>query len=384
MADNEKKGKTMTLKFEILTTDGKARRGKLYTKHGVVNTPAFMPVGTCGTVKAMMPESVAATGAEILLGNTYHLMLRPGADLVEKMGGLHKFMNWDKPILTDSGGFQVMSLSGLRKLSEEGVAFSSHVDGKKYFLSPEESIKIQHKLDSNITMCMDECVKLPAKYETVKKSVEMSMCWAERSRNAFTDRDGYGIFGIQQGGDYEDLRGFSAEKLKEIGFDGYAIGGLAVGEGQETMFKVLDYAPGMLPADKPRYLMGVGRPDDIVGAVLRGVDMFDCVMPTRSGRTAQAFTARGTINIRNARHREDPRPLEEECDCPLCRNYSRAYIHHLQKCNEVLAVMLLSWHNIRYYQRLMQGLREAIEKGRLKEFAADFYARQNAGDIEEL
>ena len=384
MADNEKKGKTMTLKFEILTTDGKARRGKLYTKHGVVNTPAFMPVGTCGTVKAMMPESVAATGAEILLGNTYHLMLRPGADLVEKMGGLHKFMNWDKPILTDSGGFQVMSLSGLRKVSEEGVAFSSHVDGKKYFLSPEESIKIQHKLDSNITMCMDECVKLPAKYETVKKSVEMSMRWAERSRNAFTDRDGYGIFGIQQGGDYEDLRGFSAEKLKEIGFDGYAIGGLAVGEGQETMFKVLDYAPGMLPADKPRYLMGVGRPDDIVGAVLRGVDMFDCVMPTRSGRTAQAFTARGTINIRNARHREDSRPLEEECDCPLCRNYSRAYIHHLQKCNEVLAVMLLSWHNIRYYQRLMQGLREAIEKGRLKEFAADFYARQNAGDIEEL
>ena len=374
----------MTLKFEILTTDGKARRGKLYTKHGVVNTPAFMPVGTCGTVKAMMPESVAATGAEILLGNTYHLMLRPGADLVEKMGGLHKFMNWDKPILTDSGGFQVMSLSGLRKLSEEGVAFSSHVDGKKYFLSPEESIKIQHKLDSNITMCMDECVKLPAKYETVKKSVEMSMRWAERSRNAFTDRDGYGIFGIQQGGDYEDLRGFSAEKLKGIGFDGYAIGGLAVGEGQETMFKVLDYAPGMLPADKPRYLMGVGRPDDIVGAVLRGVDMFDCVMPTRSGRTAQAFTSRGTINIRNARHREDPRPLEEECDCPLCRNYSRAYIHHLQKCNEVLAVMLLSWHNIRYYQRLMQGLREAIEKGRLKEFAADFYARQNAGDIEEL
>ena len=384
MADNEKKGKTMTLKFEILTTDGKARRGKLYTKHGVVNTPAFMPVGTCGTDKAMMPESVAATGAEILLGNTYHLMLRPGADLVEKMGGLHKFMNWDKPILTDSGGFQVMSLSGLRKVSEEGVAFSSHVDGKKYFLSPEESIKIQHKLDSNITMCMDECVKLPAKYETVKKSVEMSMRWAERSRNAFTDRDGYGIFGIQQGGDYEDLRGFSAEKLKEIGFDGYAIGGLAVGEGQETMFKVLDYAPGMLPADKPRYLMGVGRPDDIVGAVLRGVDMFDCVMPTRSGRTAQAFTARGTINIRNARHREDSRPLEEECDCPLCRNYSRAYIHHLQKCNEVLAVMLLSWHNIRYYQRLMQGLREAIEKGRLKEFAADFYARQNAGDIEEL
>lgn len=374
----------MSLKFEILKRQGKSRLGKLHTKHGVVNTPAFMPVGTCGTVKAMMPESVAATGAEILLGNTYHLMLRPGADLVEKMGGLHKFMNWDKPILTDSGGFQVMSLSGLRKLTEEGVAFSSHVDGKKFFLSPEESIKIQHKLDSNITMCMDECVKLPAPHNVVKKSVEMSMRWARRSRDAFIDRDGYGIFGIQQGGDYEDLRGYSAEKLKEIGFDGYAIGGLAVGEGQETMFKVLDYAPGMLPDDKPRYLMGVGRPDDIVGAVLRGVDMFDCVMPTRSGRTSQAFTRFGTVNIRNARHREDPRPLEEGCDCPLCRNYSRAYIHHLQKCNEVLAVMLLTWHNIRYYQRLMQGLRDSIRDGRLNEFAEKFYADQARGDIEEL
>lgn len=331
-----------------------------------------------------MPESVAATGAQILLGNTYHLMLRPGADLVEKMGGLHRFMNWDKPILTDSGGFQVMSLTGLRKLTEEGVTFSSHVDGKKFFLSPEESMKIQHKLDSNITMCLDECVKLPAPYETVKKSVEMSMRWAKRSREAFVDRDGYGIFGIQQGGDYEDLRGWSAEQLKNIGFDGYAIGGLAVGEGQETMFKVLDYAPGMLPEDKPRYLMGVGRPDDIVGAVLRGVDMFDCVMPTRSGRTAQAFTARGPVNIRNARHREDPRPLEAECDCPLCRNYSRAYIHHLQKCNEVLAVMLLTWHNIRYYQRLMQGLRQAIEDERLEEFAAGFYRQQALGDIEEI
>ena len=374
----------MSLKFEILKRQGKSRLGKLHTKHGVVNTPAFMPVGTCGTVKAMMPESVAATGAEILLGNTYHLMLRPGADLVEKMGGLHKFMNWDKPILPDSGGFQVMSLSGLRKLNEEGVAFSSHVDGKKFFLSPEESIKIQHKLDSNITMCMDECVKLPAPHNVVKKSVEMSMRWARRSRDAFIDRDGYGIFGIQQGGDYEDLRGYSAEKLKEIGFDGYAIGGLAVGEGQETMFKVLDYAPGMLPDDKPRYLMGVGRPDDIVGAVLRGVDMFDCVMPTRSGRTSQAFTRFGTVNIRNARHREDPRPLEEGCDCPLCRNYSRADIHHLQKCNEVLAVMLLTWHNIRYYQRLMQGLRDSIRDGRLNEFAEEFYADQARGDIEEL
>lgn len=375
----------MSLQYEILAKNGKARRGKLHTKHGIVNTPAFMPVGTCATVKAMMPESVAATGAEILLGNTYHLMLRPGADLVEKMGGLHKFMNWDKPILTDSGGFQVMSLSGLRKLSEEGVAFSSHVDGKKFFLSPEESIHIQHKLDSNITMCMDECVKLPAEHKIVKKSTEMSMRWAARSYEAFVDRDGYGIFGIQQGGDYEDLRAYSAEQLKAIGgFSGYAIGGLAVGEGQQKMFEVLDYAPDMLPEDKPRYLMGVGRPDDIVGAVLRGVDMFDCVMPTRSGRTSQAFSSRGTINIRNSRHREDYRPLEEECDCPLCRNYSRAYIHHLQKCNEVLAVMLLTWHNIRYYQRLMQGLRNAIEQGKLGDFVEDFYAKQKLGDIKEL
>lgn len=374
----------MSLQFEILKKHGKARRGRLHTKHGVVNTPAFMPVGTCGTVKAMMPESVASTGAEILLGNTYHLMLRPGADLVEKMGGLHKFMNWDKPILTDSGGFQVMSLSGLRKLNEDGVWFSSHVDGKKFFLSPEESMKIQHKLDSNITMCFDECVKLPAPHEEVAKSMEMSMRWAQRSKAAWINRDGYGIFGIQQGGTYEDLRRISADKLREIGFDGYAIGGLAVGEGQETMFVVLDYAPGMLPDDKPRYLMGVGRPDDIMGAVLRGVDMFDCVMPTRSGRTSQAFTARGTVNIRNARHREDPRPLEAECDCPLCRNYTRAYIHHLQKCNEVLAVMLLTWHNIRYYQRLMQGIRGALDNGTLEDFAKDFYAKQAMGDIEEL
>lgn len=375
----------MALKFEILAQCGKARRGRIYTKHGIVNTPAFMPVGTCATVKAMMPESVAATGAEILLGNTYHLMLRPGADLVEKMGGLHKFMNWDKPILTDSGGFQVMSLSGLRKLSEEGVAFSSHVDGKKFFLSPEESIKIQHKLDADITMCMDECVKLPADYKTVKKSVEMSMRWAARSKEAFAERDGYGIFGIQQGGDYQDLRAYSAEQLKAIGgFSGYAIGGLAVGEGQQKMFEVLDYAPDMLPNDKPRYLMGVGRPDDIVGAVCRGVDMFDCVMPTRSGRTSQAFTSRGTINIRNSRHREDIRPLEEECDCPLCRNYSRAYIHHLQKCNEVLSVMLLTWHNVRYYQRLMQSLRDAVEKGNLSDFVQEFQYKQSLGDIEEL
>mgnify|MGYP004663138251 FL=1 len=374
----------MALKFEILKTIGKTRLGKLHTKHGVVNTPAFMPVGTCGTVKAMMPESVAASGAEILLNNTYHLMLRPGADLVEKMGGMHKFMHWDKPILTDSGGFQVMSLTGLRKLTEEGVTFRSHVDGKKFFLSPEESMKIQHKLDSNITMCLDECTPFPATYEQAKKSMQMSMRWAKRSRDAFIDRDGYGIFGIQQGSIFKDLRDESAQKLTEIGFDGYAIGGLAVGEGQEKMFEVLDYAPVSLPSDKPRYLMGVGRPDDIVGAVLRGVDMFDCVMPTRSGRTAQAFTKYGPVNIKNARHREDNRPLEADCDCPLCRNFNRAYIHHLQKCNEILAVMLLTWHNIRYYQRLMQGLRNAIANDTLSEFCDDFYANQAKGDIEEI
>lgn len=374
----------MALKFEILNRQGKSRLGKLHTKHGTIDTPAFMPVGTCGTVKAMMPESVAATGAQILLGNTYHLMLRPGADLVEKMGGLHKFMNWDKPILTDSGGFQVMSLSGLRKLTEEGVTFKSHVDGSKHFLSPEKSMEIQHKLDSNITMCLDECTPFPATYEQAQKSMQMSMRWAKRSRDAFIDRDGYGLFGIQQGSVFKDLRQESAQKLSEIGFDGYAIGGLAVGEGQDSMFEVLDYAPDMLPEDKPRYLMGVGRPDDIVGAVLRGVDMFDCVMPTRSGRTAQAFTAYGTINIRNSRHKEDNRPLEEGCDCPLCTNYTRAYIHHLQKCNEVLAIMLLTWHNIRYYQRLMKGIRGALAENKLEEFAQEFYKNQARGDIEEI
>lgn len=374
----------MGLKFEIDKKVGKSRLGRLITKHGTVNTPAFMPVGTCATVKAMLPESVAATGAEILLGNTYHLMLRPGADLVEKMGGLHKFMHWDKPILTDSGGFQVMSLSGLRKLTEEGVTFRSHVDGTKFFLSPEESMKIQHKLDSNITMCLDECTPYPSTYEDCAKSMRMSMRWAKRSKEAFIDRDGYGIFGIQQGNVFKDLRAESAEALKKIGFDGYAIGGLAIGEGQEKMFEVLDYAPDMLPEDKPRYLMGVGRPDDIVGAVLRGVDMFDCVMPTRSGRTAQAFTKYGAINVRNARHREDPRPLEEGCPCPLCTHYSRAYLHHLHKCNEILGVMLLTWHNICYYERLMQGLRNAIKSDTLEQYVSEFYANQAKGDIEEL
>lgn len=374
----------MSLKFDVVKKCKKARLGQIQTKHGIVNTPAFMPVGTCGTVKAMLPESVASTGAEILLGNTYHLMLRPGADLVEKMGGLHKFMNWNKPILTDSGGFQVMSLKGLRKITEDGVSFKSHIDGKAYFLTPEESIKIQHKLDSNITMSLDECTPFPSTYEEAKKSMQRSMRWAKRSKEAFQNREGYGIFGIQQGSIFKDLRSESAEALKQIGFDGYAIGGLAVGEGQDKMFEVLDYATDMLPEDKPRYLMGVGKPDDIVGAVLRGIDMFDCVMPTRSGRTAQAFTEYGPINIRNSRHREDPRPVEAACDCPLCRNYTRAYIHHLQKCNEILAVMLLSWHNIRYYERLMQGIRKSLAEDTFDEFVKEFYEKQSQGDIEEL
>lgn len=374
----------MSLKYELLKTHKKARLGKLHTAHGVVDTPAFMPVGTCATVKAMKPETVANTGAQILLGNTYHLMLRPGEELVEKMGGLHKFMNWDKPILTDSGGFQVMSLSELRKITEEGVKFNSHIDGKKIMLTPEYSIQIQHKLDSNITMCFDECTPYPATHDVAKDSMQMSMRWAKRSKNAFVDRDGYGIFGIQQGSTFEDLRKESSEKLTEVGFDGYAIGGLAVGEGQEEMFKALDFAPDMLPIDKPRYLMGVGRPDDIVGAVDRGVDMFDCVMPTRSGRTALGFTSRGTVNIRNARHKEDHRPLEEACDCDLCKNYSRAYLHHLIKANEILGVMLLTEHNIRYYQRLMAGIRESLANDKFEEFKEDFYKTQALGDIEEL
>ncbi len=357
------------LKFEVEKTLGRARLGRLHTAHGIVETPAFMPVGTAGTVKAMMPESVARTGAQILLGNTYHLMLRPGADRVERFGGLHKFMNWDKPILTDSGGFQVMSLSKLRKITEEGVAFRSHIDGSLHQLSPEISIGIQHKLDSNITMCFDECPPYPAERRYVADSTRRSMRWAKRSKDAFTDRSGYGIFGIVQGGVHEDLRIESCEALAEIGFDGYAVGGLAVGEGQEKMFEVLDYTPAHLPADRPRYLMGVGRPSDIVGSVLRGIDMFDCVMPTRSGRTAQAFTRHGTLNMRNARHQDDMTPIDPECQCPACRHYTRGYIHHLFRAGEILGAMLLTWHNLTYYQDLMKAIRQAIREDRLEEFA---------------
>ncbi len=375
---------TEKFSFTLHATDGKARTGVIHTPRGEIRTPAFMPVGTAGTVKAMMPESVAATGADILLGNTYHLMLRPTAERIDRLGGLHRFMNWPKPILTDSGGFQVMSLSGLRKLTEEGVTFASHVDGSKHFLSPERSMEIQRLLGSDIVMAFDECPALPADETRVAESMRLSMRWAERSRAAFGDRPGHALFGIMQGGVTPELRAESAEKLTEIGFDGYAVGGLAVGEGQEAMFSVLDYAPGFLPEDRPRYLMGVGKPDDIVGAVERGIDMMDCVLPSRSGRTGQAWTRRGQVNIKNARHMDDPRPLDEHCTCPACRNYSRAYLHHVFRAGEMISGMLLTWHNLQYYQELMQGLRDAIAAGRLSAFVAEFHALRAEGDIEPL
>ena len=370
--------------YERLATDGAARLGRVHTAHGVIDTPAFMPVGTAATVKAMQPESVASTGAQIILGTTYHLMLRPTAERIERLGGLHRFMNWPGPILTDSGGFQVMSLSKLRKITEEGVMFQSHLDGSRHHLTPERSMEIQRMLDSTITMAFDECTPFPATEEQAAESMRLSMRWAKRSREAFNERDGYGLFGIVQGSVFPELRYESAAALKNIGFDGYAIGGLAVGEGQEAMFGVLDYTVPALPENRPRYLMGVGTPSDLVGAVLRGVDMFDCVMPTRSGRTAQAFTRRGTVNIRNARHQEDPRPLDEACGCPACRTASRAYLHHLTRCGEILGAMLLTWHNLFYYQDVMRDLRSAIKTGTLTDFAANFATEQAAGDIDAL
>ncbi|VDC32668.1 tRNA guanosine(34) transglycosylase Tgt [Pseudogemmobacter humi] len=370
--------------FTLKATDGKARTGVIHTPRGEIRTPAFMPVGTAATVKAMLPGSVRETGADILLGNTYHLMLRPGAERIARLGGLHRFMNWERPILTDSGGFQVMSLASLRKLTEEGVRFSSHIDGSKHMLSPERSMEIQKLLGSDIVMCFDECPALPATDEVVAKSMRLSMRWAQRSRDAFGDRPGHALFGIMQGGVTRDLREESAKALVEIGFDGYAVGGLAVGEGQEAMFDVLDYAPGFLPEDKPRYLMGVGKPDDIVGAVERGIDMMDCVLPSRSGRTGQAWTRRGQVNLRNARHQDDPRPLDEDCTCPACRGYSRAYLHHVLRAQEIIASMLLTWHNLHYYQELMQGLRDAIAEGRLAAFVAGFHAQRAGGDIGPL
>lgn len=352
----------MSIKFKLSKTHNGARRGEIHTAHGTIQTPVFMPVGTRATVKGMFPEDVADTGAEIILGNTYHLMLRPGAELIHKLGGLHKFANWDKPILTDSGGFQVMSLSGLRKITEEGVSFKSHIDGSKYMLTPESSTEIQYLLNSDITMAFDECTPYPATYSQAQESMELSMRWAKRSRDAFKDRDGYGQFGIMQGGMHKELRKISSDALQEIDFDGYALGGLAVGEGQGEMFKVLDYAVDFLPQEKPRYLMGVGKPSDIIGAVKRGVDMFDCVIPTRSGRNGQAFTKQGTINIRNSKHKEDATPLEEGCTCNCCQNYSKAYLHHLVKVGEMLGPMLMTMHNVHYFQDLMSRLRSYIEQ----------------------
>lgn len=357
------------IRFSVLKKDGQARLGRIGTAHGAIDTPAFMPVGTAGTVKGMLPEAVKTTGAQIILGNTYHLMLRPGAERVAQLGGLRKFMNWDGPILTDSGGFQVMSLAKLRKITEQEVIFQSHLDGATVTLSPERAIEIQHLLDATITMAFDECTPFPATEAQARDSMELSMRWAARSKAAFAAREGYGLFGIVQGSVFPDLRQESADALQQIGFDGYAIGGLAVGEGQEAMLSVLDYTTPMLPADKPRYLMGVGKPEDIVQAVLRGVDMFDCVIPTRSGRNARAYTGYGEVNLRNAKHAEGTRPLEEGCDCPACRDHSCAYLHHLFKADEMLGPILLTWHNLRFYQRLMQSLRDAIAQGKVQPFA---------------
>ena len=369
---------TERFSFSIAATDGKARTGTIHMMRGDIRTPAFMPVGTAATVKAMKPETVRATGADIILGNTYHLMLRPGAERVARLGGLHKFMNWDRPILTDSGGYQVMSLSELTKLSEDGVEFQSHLDGSRHMLTPERSMEIQRLLGADIVMAFDECTPFPATREQAEASMERSMRWAKRSRDGFDSGEDHAaraaLFGIQQGSLDKDMRAASAKALIEIGFDGYAIGGLAVGEGQEAMFDVLDYAPDQLPADKPRYLMGVGKPDDLVGAVERGVDMFDCVLPSRSGRNGQAFTAQGALNIRNAKFAEDLAPLDENCACAVCKNHSRAYLHHLIRAKEILGAMLMTEHNIAYYQALMAGMRDAIAEGRFADFAAKFRA----------
>ncbi|WP_236870071.1 tRNA guanosine(34) transglycosylase Tgt [Candidatus Bandiella numerosa] len=358
----------MSLSFKIVDICNNSRNGVVSTANGQITTPAFMPVGTSATVKAMLPESLIKTGAEIILGNTYHLMLRPGEDVILKLGGLHKFMNWDKPILTDSGGFQVMSLAKLRKISQEGVEFNSHIDGKKYFLTPRKSIDIQYKLGSNITMIFDECTPYPVDYEYAKKSMHLSLKWAKESKDSFINRDGYGIFGIIQGSIFEDLRKESAQKLQDIGFDGYAIGGLAVGEGHDEMIKVLEFTIPNITADKPRYLMGVGKPIDIVASVKKGVDMFDCVLPTRSGRNGQAFINGGTINIKNSQYILDNSPLDSKCNCYTCVNYSRAYLNHLIRSKEILGAVLMTWHNITYYQDLMKKLRNHIKNGTLYDY----------------
>ena len=370
--------------FTLKATDGMARRGRLNTAWGAVETPVFMPVGTAATVKGMMPDSVKSTGASIILANTYHLMLRPGAERVERLGGVRKMMGWDGPLLTDSGGFQVMSLGPLRKLDEDGVTFKSHIDGSKHRLTPERSIKLQHLLDATITMAFDECTPFPAIKSVAAESMALSMRWAKRSRSAFQARTGYGQFGIVQGSVFPDLRAESVAALEEIDFEGYAVGGLAVGEGQQAMFETLEVTTQLMRQDKPRYLMGVGKPSDLVGGVARGIDMFDCVLPTRSGRTGQGFTRRGPVNLKNARHADDPRPLDDACGCPACSQYSRAYLHHLFKAEEVLSLMLLSWHNLHYYQDLMADMRLAIEAGTFADYEANFHAMQAMGDIEPL
>jgi queuine tRNA-ribosyltransferase len=378
---------SVLMKFEISATDGAARTGIIETPRGKIQTPAFMPVGTAATVKAMYPDQVRDLGADIILGNTYHLMLRPGAEEVAALGGLQQFMQWDGPILTDSGGFQVMSLSKLRKMSEEGVSFQSHIDGKTYMLTPERSIEIQTLLGANIRMVLDECTPFPATHDEARKSMEMSMRWAVRSKQAFATYDaglGDALFGIVQGGIYEDLRHTSIAALTEIGFDGYAIGGLAVGEGQETMLQVLDFTVPKMPVQAPRYLMGVGTPDDLVEAVRRGVDMFDCVMPTRAGRHGTAYSWRGKINIRNARHADDPRPLDPDVSCEASQRYSRAYMHHLHRCGEYLGAMLLTWHNLAFYQDLMARMRDAISRGEFQAFYDQFKSQQAAGDIASM
>ncbi|HTS94442.1 MAG TPA: tRNA guanosine(34) transglycosylase Tgt [Stellaceae bacterium] len=374
----------MTAEFTLLATDGAARRGRLSTAHGTVETPAFMPVGTAATVKAMRPADVAATGAQIILANTYHLMLRPGAERVARLGGLHPFMAWPGPILTDSGGFQVMSLAKLREIDAKGVTFRSHLDGTQYELTPERSVEIQHLLDADITMVLDECTPFPATNEEAQRSMELSLGWAERSKRAFAPRPGYGLFGIVQGSIYPELRRRSAEALAAIGFDGYAIGGLAVGEGQAEMFHVIEETVPALPQDRAHYLMGVGKPADLLGAIGRGVDLFDCVLPTRSGRTAQAFTRGGTVNLRNARHLDDPRPLDSDCGCTACTRFSRAYLHHLTKAGEILGPMLLTEHNLRFYGNLMAGARAAIAEGRFAAYAAEAAEREARGDIAAL
>ena len=370
--------------FILHSKDGQARRGTVITPRGEIRTPAFMPVGTAGTVKAMYMDQVKDLGADIVLGNTYHLMLRPGAEEVAALGGLHNFMKWDGPILTDSGGFQVMSLSKLRKMSEEGVNFQSHIDGRSYMLTPERSIEIQTLLGANIRMILDECTPFPATEKQARDSMALSTRWAERSKKAFQQYDkgeGDALFGIVQGGIYESLRLESVSNLLEIGFDGYAVGGLAVGEGQEEMLKVLDFTVPAMPENKPRYLMGVGTPEDLIQAVSRGIDMFDCVMPTRAGRHGLAYTRKGKVNLKNARHANDPRPLDEESDCPAASQYSRAYLHHLVRCGEYLAAMLLTWNNLHYYQSLMQEMRKNIEAGTFDAFVEAFYKDQNEGDL---